>query len=106
MEEFRDPLTFCGLHDLGFCGLPYTWDNGRSGGANIRVRFDRAVADQAWRDLISDAKVHHLVSSQSDHCPVFIEPHRDVWDKRNKDIFCYEIMWERVETLLDEIKKQ
>jgi hypothetical protein len=50
--------------------------------------------------------VHHLVSSRSDHCPVFIEPHRDVWDKRNKDIFCYEIIWERVETLLDEIKKQ
>jgi hypothetical protein len=30
IEEFMDALAFCGLHDLGCCGLPYTWDNGRS----------------------------------------------------------------------------
>jgi hypothetical protein len=29
MEEFRDVLSFCDLHDIGFCGLPYTWDNSR-----------------------------------------------------------------------------
>jgi hypothetical protein len=71
----------------------------------MRVRLDRAV-DQAWRDIFSKAKVHHLVSSRSNHCPVFIEPRRDVWDKRNKGIFRYEIMWGRVGNLPEEIKKQ
>jgi hypothetical protein len=37
MEVFRDTLSFCDLHDLSFCGLPFTWDNGRAGGANEKV---------------------------------------------------------------------
>jgi hypothetical protein len=41
MEEFRDALTFCDLHDTSFCGLPYMWDNGQSRSANVRVRLDR-----------------------------------------------------------------
>jgi hypothetical protein len=45
MEVFRDTLAVCDLHDIGFCGLPYSWDNGRSGNANARVRLDKAVAD-------------------------------------------------------------
>jgi hypothetical protein len=34
--KFRDALSFCDLHDIGFCGLPYTWDNGQSGDDNVR----------------------------------------------------------------------
>jgi hypothetical protein len=48
MEYFRDALTFCDLHDLGFLGLPYTWDNGCSSNANVRVCLDRAVVDPTW----------------------------------------------------------
>jgi hypothetical protein len=32
-------------------------------GANVRVRLDRVVVDRAWRDLFSNAMVHHLISS-------------------------------------------
>jgi exonuclease III len=81
MEEFKDALSFCDHRDLGFCRLPYAWDNGRAGGDNVRVRLDRAVADPAWRDMFCDAKVHHLVSSQSDHCPMLVKPQKDVWEK-------------------------
>jgi exonuclease III len=69
MENFRDTLSMCDLHDIG----PYTWDNGWSGNANVRVRLDRAVANTAWRDLFTDAKVCHLISSRSDHCSVLVE---------------------------------
>jgi hypothetical protein len=31
MEEFKDALSHCELSDLGFCGTPYTFDNGRAG---------------------------------------------------------------------------
>ena len=48
MAAFRDVLADCGLTDLGFVGLPFTYDNGRDGNANVKVRLDRAVADW-WR---------------------------------------------------------
>lgn len=105
MEKFRDMLSVCDLHDLGFCGLPYTWDNGRSGNANVLVRLDRAVADPEWRDIYSDARVHHLISSRSDHCPVLVELRKDAWERSSTRIFCYEIMWERVDSFSDEIRK-
>jgi hypothetical protein len=105
MEVFRDALSSCDLHELGFCGLPFTWDNGRLGGANVWVRLDRAVADPAWKDIFSDVKVHHLTSSRSDHCLVLIDTRQDVWERRGSRIFRYEIMWERVESLSVEVKK-
>jgi exonuclease III len=73
MEDFHDSLSVCDLHDIGLCGLPYTWDNGRSSNANVHVWLDRAVVDPAWRDIFSDARVSHLISSRSDHCPVLVE---------------------------------
>jgi hypothetical protein len=99
MELFRDALTFCDLHDLGFSGLPYMWDIGRSGNANVLVRLDRAVADPTWQEIYSDARVWHLISSRSDHCLVQVELTRDAWENRGTHTFRYEIMWERVATL-------
>jgi hypothetical protein len=44
MDAFREVLYDCNLTDLGFSGVPYTYDNKRIGRANVRVRLDRAVA--------------------------------------------------------------
>jgi hypothetical protein len=63
------------------------------------------VANTAWRDLFDDAKVYHLISSRSDHCPVLIELRKDTWDQQVQRVFRYEIMWERVDTFSEEIKK-
>jgi hypothetical protein len=101
MENFRDTLSMCDLHDIG----PYTWDNGWSGNANVRVRLDRAVANTAWRDLFTDAKVCHLISSRSDHCSVLVEVKKDAWDRQSHRVFRYETVWERVDTFTEEIKK-
>jgi hypothetical protein len=63
MATFRDVLTDCGLTDLGFVGLPLTYDNGRDNNANVKVRLDRAVDDSNWRDMFSAAThLHHLFS--------------------------------------------
>ena len=51
MEVFRDCLVTCELQDLGFSGLPYTYNNGQEGNRNVQVRLDRACADEALRDL-------------------------------------------------------
>lgn len=48
MVAFRDALEVCQLVDLGFSGVPFTYDNKRHGAANVKIRLDRAVATAAW----------------------------------------------------------
>lgn len=50
MLAFRDTLELCGLVDLGFSGVPYTFDNKQREPKNVKVRLDRAVANFVWRD--------------------------------------------------------
>ncbi|XP_073357949.1 uncharacterized protein [Aegilops tauschii subsp. strangulata] len=45
MRAFREVLEDCSLQDLGFSGVPFTWDNRQAGGANVKARLDRAVAN-------------------------------------------------------------
>jgi hypothetical protein len=99
MGAFRDAVLLCELKDLRFSGLPFTYDNRRSGRANVKVRLDRALADDRWRDLFTDASVVHLVSPCSDHCPLLVKLAREVWSGPVRKCKCYEIMWEREEAL-------
>ena len=69
MADFRETLDVCGLKDLGFSGLPWTYDNRKSGGRNVKVRLDRGAATQSWLNRFFDASVTHLTSPCSDHCP-------------------------------------
>jgi endonuclease/exonuclease/phosphatase family metal-dependent hydrolase len=78
MAAFRDCLQLCELNDLGFSGLPFTYDNKRAGSRNIRVRLDRAVADNSWRDIYSETEVVHLVSPCSDHSPLLVKLEKEV----------------------------
>jgi exonuclease III len=70
MMIFREALSFCDLHDLGFTGTPWTFDNKQMGNRNVRVRLDRAVACPVWSSIFPTAQVSHLVSPRSDHCPI------------------------------------
>ena len=38
--NFRECLSRCGLHDLGFVGQRYTWCNGRFGEQRTKLRLD------------------------------------------------------------------
>lgn len=91
--------------DLVFSGLPFTYDNGREAQANVKVRLDRAVTDTGWRDLFLQATLYHLVSSRSDHCPQFLEIKKESWEQHKTRVFRYEIMWERLESLAEEVKE-
>jgi hypothetical protein len=106
MEEFRNVLQDCNLSDLGFAGLPYTYDNGQYGVANVRVRLDRVVANPEWSNLFSDAKVQHVVLSRSDHYPLLIELRKDKWNRRGPKLFRYDVMWEREDSLPEVIKRE
>ena len=72
MQQFRDSLDFCGLKDLGFSGLPYTWSNRRFDGQMMWVRLDRAVASADWMLKFPSVRVHHVPGYSSDHKPIWL----------------------------------
>jgi hypothetical protein len=104
MAAFRDTLMICELKDLGFSGLPFTYDNRRSGRNNVRVRLDRAVADDRWRNIYTDVSVVHLVSPCSDHCPVLVQLDKENRTIQGRKCLHYEILWERDNGLPEVIK--
>lgn len=73
MDGFRDAVSICDFTDLGFFGLPYTWDNRQQGDRNIKVRLDRAFANPGFVDMFRDIKVWHVQTTESDHCCLIIE---------------------------------
>jgi hypothetical protein len=104
MAESRNVLSFCDLHDLGYKGVPWTFDNKKEGNKNVKVRLDRAVASPSWTSLFPDANVTHLVSSRSDHCPILIDLEKYHNRQSARRPWRYEIMWEREAFLFDEIE--
>jgi hypothetical protein len=61
MKDFRDVLSHCDVHDLGFVGNPWTYDNLQQGARKVRVRLDRAVASPTWSLRYPDVRVLHLL---------------------------------------------
>jgi hypothetical protein len=104
MLEFREVLSQCDLHDTGFSGLSWTYDNKQKGDRNVRVRLDRAVASPNWSLWFPDSKVQHLVSSRSDHCPIFLNLEHDQIGRPTRRTPRYEIKWEREDSLPGEIR--
>ncbi|XP_023914161.2 uncharacterized protein LOC112025716 [Quercus suber] len=93
MWEFRECLSKCGLIDLGYVEQRYTWCNGRFGEQRTLVRLDRVVANEAWRCSFSEASVHHLAMSGSDHCMIALYLKRKDLVKPTKRRFMFEAMW-------------
>lgn len=81
MAAFRNVLSECDLHDLGYSGHPWTFDNKQMGHKNVRVRLDRAVATPDWSTGFPHSRVEHLVSSRSDHCPILISLYEEFWER-------------------------
>lgn len=73
MNLFRDTVSRCRLHDLGFTGTSFTWSNGRSGKANIRERLDRMLTTPEWMDIFPSRYVRHLPRYKSDHSPIVFD---------------------------------
>lgn len=94
MALFRECLQLCELEDLGFSGMSFTYDNEQYGNNNIKVRLDRACADEQWRDLFPATKVVHTASSCSDHCLLVIQVVPLV-DRYRTSNHRYEIRWKR-----------
>lgn len=99
MMDFREVLSHCDLHDLGFSGLPWTFNNNQGGNRNVRVRLDRGVGNTEWSAIFPDASVQHISSSRSDHKALLLHTRPEPKARQRNYLFRYEIMWEREESL-------
>lgn len=96
MDGFWNAVSCCGFTDLGYIGLPYTWDNRQQDERNIKVRLDRAFANEAFADLYRDIRVWHMQTTKSDHCCLIIECNCGKRRRRReRKNFWYENMWRR-----------
>ncbi|PNT71493.1 hypothetical protein BRADI_2g28415v3 [Brachypodium distachyon] len=77
MKEFREVLSDFDVFDIGFEGTPWTFDNKHMGAKNVKVRLDRAIASDSWSRIFPEARLRHLVSSRSDHCPILLSLVKD-----------------------------
>ncbi|WVZ52430.1 hypothetical protein U9M48_003485 [Paspalum notatum var. saurae] len=100
MLDFREVLSHCDLHDLGFSGLPWTYNNNQSGRRNVR-----GVANAAWSTSFPNASITHVNSACSDHKVLVLRQNEQQETLRANPGFRYEIMWERDEFLGVEIEK-
>lgn len=90
-------VSDCGFTDLGFHGLPYTWDNRQDADRNVKVRLDRALGDCKFMDRLGGSEVFHLPLTESDHAGLLVEvrnsePVARAGGRRPKP-FRYENMW-------------
>jgi hypothetical protein len=104
MMDFREVLSFCDLHDLGFSGNPWTFDNKQYGRRNVKVRLDRAVACPNWTNIFPDYLVSHLTSPRSDHCPILIDLFRRPAVISFRHVRGYEEYCEKEQSLVEEIE--
>ena len=97
LDGFREAVQYCGFSNLGYRGLPYTWDNRREGLRNIKVRLYHGLADDAWLELFGESSITHVQTSESDHCALYVHIRRtgDTRGSGGGKPFRYENMWQR-----------
>ncbi|XP_057811836.1 uncharacterized protein LOC131026078 [Salvia miltiorrhiza] len=72
LSAFRDVIHECGLEDLGFSGIPYTWTNNQKGEDNIMERLDRLWDLGAAVSTVED--LHQKIQAMG--------PELKIWEKR------------------------
>jgi hypothetical protein len=95
MNNFQRALEDARLHDLGFKGPKFTWNNGRSGREFTLERLDRAMANMEWCDTWQEAGMEVMVCYSSDHLPLFLSMTKQVARGRKWRPFRYEVGWSK-----------
>ena len=78
MRAFWEVIEDCDLQDLGFSGLPFTWDNKQDGVENVKDPLDRALGNEALRQLFEVVRVKHISMVHSDHYMILTELKKDI----------------------------
>ncbi|CAN1129177.1 hypothetical protein LINPERHAP2_LOCUS5066, partial [Linum perenne] len=78
-KSFIDLVDVCGLSDLPFQGVRFTWARN-----NVLVRLDRALVNCHWLNRFPESKVLHLHKLKSDHRPIVLRSHNQVFSPNSK----------------------
>jgi hypothetical protein len=95
MEGFRNAVDDCRFTDLGFIGLPYTWNNKQQVPNNIKVRLDRGLGDDKFLEKFDSSTVRQIQTTESDHCALLVKINKSEWlqDDGGMKPFRFENMW-------------
>lgn len=105
MRNFREVLSDCNLHDLGYNGLPWTYDNKQHGSRNVKSRIDRAVACRSWSNAFPEAFLKNIASFRSDHLPLHLSLFNSQSYRKINQCHRYEAYWEREPSLNETVKE-
>ena len=94
IQAFRDAVDVCMLLDIGYTGIPWTFEKKVTGGTFTRVRLDRALASVEWQARFPLADLTHLVAATSDHSPILANLNKEQRHNQRHSTFKYEVMWE------------
>lgn len=100
-HNFQNDLNGIGMIDLGFSGYAYTWNNKRSGCANIKQRLDRAVANSNWCTLFPNPNVSHITANSSYHGPITLNT--CLTATNGSKPFKFEAMWLQDDSCFDTV---
>ncbi|CAN1129383.1 Putative ribonuclease H protein At1g65750 [Linum perenne] len=78
-KSFIETVDICGLLDIPFSGPKFTWSRNA-----LQVRLDRALVNSAWIQSCPDSSVLHLTKIKSDHRPILLCPHVQVYSPNSK----------------------
>ena len=96
MRAFREAAADCALQDMGWRGVPFTWDNKQQGEMNVKARLDRTMVNSKFLDLFEYTSVKHISSVELDHCFVLVELRSNLdtgWTQGRRS-FRYENVWQ------------
>lgn len=95
MNRFRHVINHSGFYDLGFYCSPFTWFKNQSTKGWLKIRLDRALATNSWRQKYQDASVHHISSTAFDHSILSLRLTKAAQghQRKKKKLFRFEAMW-------------
>ena len=93
MDAFRETVDVCGVQDLGFKGVRFTWKRGNEEGSMIRERLDRFLASDDWGAMFPHSSVRNFPIYKSDHAPILLETEIISRGRGAKKRFHFEAIW-------------
>jgi hypothetical protein len=63
IQAFHDTVDIYELMDIGYTGVPWTFEKKVAGGSYCRVRLDWALATASWCERYPLASLRHLLFS-------------------------------------------
>ncbi|XP_019196369.1 PREDICTED: uncharacterized protein LOC109190356 [Ipomoea nil] len=91
-ERFREAMEESGLTNFKFDGHQFTWEKSRGKPGWIQAKLDRILVLDAWRDLFQGATTSSIITSRSDHMPLFIQTESQVFSQCRRR-FKFENLW-------------